>query len=300
MLVKHIAEDGHVFQYRLNPRAKDGQEDFIATRVGVNEASTFFGFCQKHDNEFFSPLEQASFAMRSDQIALLGYRALCRELYHKDAAISSVEMMAKYVKKHPELYSLDKEYEMHLMQIGHSNARSNLAQALEPWKDMISGHNYSELRYYAVEFDSSPVHFCAGAFSPEWDFEGILLQDLSRIEKFYPITFTAWAIGTCACAVFAWHKNADSVCRPYIASLEKINPIRTPNRLLSHAFEFCENVFFKQSWWNGLRRRDRGKLTHRVLSGMPHQSFERGPKSLMDDGLKALLYKSTRIECKFI
>ena len=60
-------------------------------RVGINHASTFSGFCGYHDNVTFAPVEDAPFTATDEQCFLLGYRAMCRELYQKTTALEATK-----------------------------------------------------------------------------------------------------------------------------------------------------------------------------------------------------------------
>ena len=58
-------------------------------RRGLRKASTFKAFCEKHDCSTFAPLETEPFTGTKEQIFLIGYRAICWELYRKIFAIRS-------------------------------------------------------------------------------------------------------------------------------------------------------------------------------------------------------------------
>jgi hypothetical protein len=72
--------------------------------VGTRRASTFTGFCSRHDDAIFAPLEKQVFSGTPEQCFLLGYRALTREIYTKDAAASLVDVRRQADKgKTPEV-----------------------------------------------------------------------------------------------------------------------------------------------------------------------------------------------------
>ena len=82
-----IAKNGHVYSLMkhgplFGRSARDTSH--AVNKVGIKEASTFRGFCSKHDNELFAPIERNPFRATPEQIALLGYRTLCYELLMKE------------------------------------------------------------------------------------------------------------------------------------------------------------------------------------------------------------------------
>jgi hypothetical protein len=256
-------------------------------RIGLNEATTFYGFCDKHDSELFRPLESGTFGFTSEQIALLGYRAICRESYQKDAEIAAGDMLRDAMAVDPDVWNFRQKDRIHqLTRLGRLNARENLASARKLFTEMLNSDSRKALRYFAILFAEPPKYFCSTAFVPEWDFDGNVLQDLGQLEPFHPICFSAWAAEQRSAVVFCWHESADPVCIPFIESLRHMPNHRLGDRILSMAFEISENVVFREDWWENMRQEDQNKLAARVFSGLP--SDPRTAASLLDDGLEAL------------
>ena len=253
--------------------------------IGINKATTFSGFCSTHDTELFSPLESAAFKFEWRQIALLGYRAVCRELYQKDAEIAAADAMRNYMAINPDTIGFHEKDQGHkIMQLARINARTNLTNAKNLYSAMLSDDR--KLRYYAVNFSDAPVYLNSVAFLPEWYFNGRRLQDLSHIKEYKPICFSAWAADGFAAAVFCWHESADDICVPFVDSLRESKADRLANRILSRAFEVSENVVFRGDWWESISEPDRQRIVDRTLSG--GRNVDRKRDSLADDGLMAL------------
>ncbi len=68
-------------------------------RIGWREASTFTGFCAKHDSSTFEPLETAEFTATEEQCFLVGYRALCHEVYQKTGALRADSIIRQMVDR---------------------------------------------------------------------------------------------------------------------------------------------------------------------------------------------------------
>jgi hypothetical protein len=60
MLENFFAENGHVLQIKVTAHVDPVGLLAKPERVGVSKATTFSGFCSKHDAELFSPLERVS------------------------------------------------------------------------------------------------------------------------------------------------------------------------------------------------------------------------------------------------
>jgi hypothetical protein len=289
ILEDFIAHDGHVAQIKITSHVDDDQRihGLLAKpeRVGINQATTFFGFCSAHDSELFRGLETGQFAFHSEQIALLGYRAVCRELYGKDAEIAALDALRNYAAINPDTYAFAEKDRRHkIVRLGRVNARLNLALAKDRYAAILS--TQSELRYYGIKFSAPPVYCNTVAFLPEWDFEGQKLQDLSFIAEYKPICFSAWVADGKAAAIFCWHRLDDNVCVPFIDSLRRVERNQVADRLLSMTLEVSDNVVFREDWWESIRETDRQRLVDRAFNGLGE--FDRTSNCLADDGLNAL------------
>lgn len=82
--LKHISRNGHIYTFLLTLekfiQAKDKAKN-LQELTGINKASTFTGFCKTHDRILFSPIENDDFIATKEQVFLLSYRALSREIY---------------------------------------------------------------------------------------------------------------------------------------------------------------------------------------------------------------------------
>jgi hypothetical protein len=86
-LLKSIADNtNHVkrifvdVEFKLNGKFSAVEED-----IGINEASTFEGFCSKHDTEIFSPIETNKIDYNNNEhLFLLLYRSITREYYESN------------------------------------------------------------------------------------------------------------------------------------------------------------------------------------------------------------------------
>lgn len=95
-----IASSGHVktFSYNADALARNGGKIEIANR-GIRQFSVLNCFCQKHDQELFSAVENESLTFSQKQLLLLHYRALGAELYKKQGLIESLQSHQVHFEK---------------------------------------------------------------------------------------------------------------------------------------------------------------------------------------------------------
>jgi SEC-C motif len=86
-----IAEAGHVLT--VKPIMKDlieSRGNPSPRKIGVNNASVFPGFCNKHDTTLFRPIEGKSLSLDKNTSFLFAYRAIAYERFAKDAQFKGI------------------------------------------------------------------------------------------------------------------------------------------------------------------------------------------------------------------
>src|SRR5215213_9220766 len=89
-----IARDGHVYGFGADFGSLHKHKgELVPELIGVSDASTFTGFCSHHDDRAFAPLEKVPFEATAEQVFLLTYRSVCREVYGSRMAVASVPLL---------------------------------------------------------------------------------------------------------------------------------------------------------------------------------------------------------------
>lgn len=92
--LKIIAQNGHVLQPKFN--IEKGEVELI--QVGVNNASTFPGYCLEHEN-LFCGFETSKEFEWEEHLALQIYRTVCREIVACENQISKIKaLFDDYIK----------------------------------------------------------------------------------------------------------------------------------------------------------------------------------------------------------
>lgn len=274
-----IAEDGHV--YAFTPTLESLIQNNGALRaqlVGVNRASAFTGFCSTHDTKLFAPLELYDFTASQEQCFLLAYRAYAREIYTKKAAAASAKVNAQLDRGHPIEKQLLVQSFSAVYNVGLNAALNDIAHHQPRFDTLLLSGDFSTVRAYVVTFDCPPPVMCSGAFSPEQDFEGNLLQDLNDLSKVPSIiSATSFYGGQHGHFVLVWLLDGDAVCVPFVKSLASIPDAELSSALVRFMFEFIENVHISPAWWNSLSESHRTALEARMLaSANPAQGRRAG------------------------
>jgi len=265
-----IAEKGHVlgFVFSLENMIKNNGV-LQPQLVGINNASTFTGFCSNHDNALFSSVEKHLFTGSQEQCFLLAYRALARESYTKLAASVSAENhsnldQGRSISEQMRIQAISGLYGA-AVGVGVEDNQHHKAR----FDAILTSQDFSSVRSYIITFDEPPPIMCSGAFSPETDFAGKQLQNLSDYATIpHTISVTSFYGGALGHVVFTWMPEDDPVCMPYIQSLACIPDANLASTLVRIFFETFENIHISPSWWRSLSAEQQKVLIGRMTGSV--------------------------------
>lgn len=290
-----IAENGHVMAFRPDMKTLIETEGKILPKpVGIRKASTFTGFCEYHDESTFERIEKYPFKSEKEQCFLLSYRALCRELFTKKAALESVQINRQADMGQPLDVQKEMQFFVSFNEAALKKSFQELSDRKEKYDKSLILKDYSDFTYYGIFLDKLPEVLCSGGFAPEFDFEGNMLQDYINLHKdlesFY---FSLIPLEDLGLALFGWIERKNSPCIEFIQSLHALySKGEIGNALVRFIFDSFENTFFRISWWEALSQNERDSLQNRILSGALK---ERNKDCLIDDGLRTVNWNVSSI-----
>ena len=220
---------------------------------GVRHASTFTGFCTKHDDTVFAPLEKVPFTGTSEQCFLLAYRALARELYLKKGIL-------RFWDTRSSKLSLERGIPKELVLApvadflkGTTKAKSDMESHKLEYDHALLAQEYDAVKAYVVELSRPPPVMCSGGIFPEHTFNGERLQVLGNgSRRPSQICFSSFADTASGFIVFAWLDDGLDHCDRLVDSLQELPDSDLSDSLLRFIFECCENVHIHPCWWESL------------------------------------------------
>ena len=293
-----IARNGHVYSFVLSLENIFKNEGVVIPElVGLSRASTFTGFCKIHDNSIFAPVEKQPFSLMQEQCFLLGYRALAREIFTKQASASFMEVRQEVDRRMP----FDNQM---LIQFQNCYAKDGLAAGLRDlecykaiYDQVLLEKTFDRVRAYIIEFNSPPTVMCSGGIFPEQDFEGQNLQDVADTEQIpHFLNFTSFYEGHYGAVVFMWLPESDHTCKRFVNSLARVPDSLLTDTLLRLFFEFCENIHMQPEWWDNLSKDTQRSLTQRLPASANLES-DRKAECLTDDGVRFQPWPVLRRRC---
>lgn len=180
-----IARHGEVYQVVANPWAKDESQLLELKLRGVAQASTFNGFCKKHDASLFSAIENHPFTGTPEQVFLLMYRIIAKELALKQAQEDQTEQLkileAAKLGVPPE--KLIPTWFGENYETGVALGVREILREKELMDQWFLKSDFSNIAACIIRCGRRPDLVCSGCFAPHFDFAGQRLQQTSVTEQ---------------------------------------------------------------------------------------------------------------------
>lgn len=281
-----IAYNGHVYKVSANISSlKKNKGRLIFEKYGINKVSTFLGFCKKHDNELFEPIDNNFLIPTDQQVLLYAYRSLCRELFVSENALELVNNQLEKGINQDAIKNMLSGYV-----IGKSFGLKNLKRHKHEYDKALINKSYSDIKYVIFQSSQEPIIAFSGIFYPDFDFLGRQLQNLAdQTRDLELLTFCSAPIENGWAYLFAWHKTSSKVCVDFMRSLatmihEDIDSLR--DYLFRLAITNCENLAISPKWWEELDEDKKEKIIDRTTSIA--DIFSVTEQSYLMDGLEGI------------
>jgi len=308
--LSRIAKNGHVYTFFPDHLTMLKGGELTARLVGVKNASTFTGFCGFHDNQTFEPIEKHAFLPNQEQAFLLGYRAICRELFGKRAQLELIPFSRQLDRGQPLAAQIKWQDHINYWTIGVQRGMQDFQYHKSLYDDALLGSDYSDVRFYILELDGCPNFMCCGGVQPDYDFAGKQLQSLvdqqlrhklpssigsnldevtreilSTREISDAVAFSVIATDGGGAVVFTWIGESQ-VCEQLVSSLDSLTDPEIPHAVVRFAFRNFENIFASPSWWESLDNAIKRTLLLRQRYGGFLDVMN--PSCMADDGVRAV------------
>ncbi len=250
-------ESGHVLSFY--PSDADENGHFKLQRVGWNVASTFRGFCDKHDSTLFVDLEKRPFVSDPKQCFLVGYRALVHELHQKSAAARARPILYDLERGLPMTNQMALRHYLNVSQEGNNKGISDLRHMKKLYDAAWKANDYSRIHSLIVTFEGNLDVASTGLVHPNFDTEGLALQDIARAKLAEGLAIGVVATDTGGAVVFSWPVEY-KVPRNFAESLASLDDDNLCGYIVEFMFYYIENTYFSPSWWEVLSSEQRNRL----------------------------------------
>lgn len=261
--LRRIAKDGEVYQVKADPYAERYDELMKMSRRGVSAVSTFRGFCARHDAEIFDPIENHEFAMTKEQVFLLMFRTVAKELFLKKIQQEGITqvMELEAAKAGASVDQLRPTAFGQIYEDGVGLGVDELHVDKQRMDRMLVERDFSEIEYCVVRCGRTPSLVCSGYYSPFFDFGGDRLQQDSQVQrKLNSLYCNVIAKNRGGWIILAYFKDEADGPRQLIQSLLSTGQPDAAAAWL--AMVHFENSAYGIDWWDALP----GEVRKRVLT----------------------------------
>jgi hypothetical protein len=268
--LKTIAVDSHVMGTKVNlSELHKSQGKVTLHRVGINTASTFTGFCAHHDKTLFAPLEDHPIVLNDEQLFLLAYRSIARELFAKEISANTADFMHGADRGHDPFLQVMMQYLATEFSSGVDLALKELQSIKAKMDGMLAARDFSKLKHFVIEFSQQPEVLVSATTQPDFDFDGEKLQDFGSTDiEMSHIIFNSIAYDNRGAFVFTWIEEHGEICRKFIESLAKLDEKEMANALIRFSYSYAENTWASPNWWDSIGSEVKKDISDRLQHGL--------------------------------
>jgi len=278
-----IAENNEVFVPSSKySDVKRSNGRIVFRRLPIRGVSTFRGFCKRHDNEIFRPIDDNLLVPTNEQALLYAYRALGREIAAKRDALRNFEAQLEK----PGLTGATRQLILGVV-MGSRQGIKDLMRQKDFFERSHRDGAFDDIRYVAFCAKTRPSIVFSGGLFPETGFYREKLQNLIGGEldlllfSFAPMK-DGWAF------LFTWHRESDRSSEAFLGSLAYAH--RTSDRfedlLFGMILSGCENLAIAPQWMASRSPDEVRKLEAAMTSGA--NIFENQDMRNVIDGVKGI------------
>jgi len=237
-----IARDRHVYTFRQDLMSTLDREPLRPRLVGFRVASTFTGFCSRHDTELFRALETEGFTGTPEQCLLLACRSTCRELYAKQGTLALEETLRQLDRGRPLAVQQAVQARMSGLLAGTALAMEDLRTLKVKMETCILASESATVHAYVIFLGTLPELMVSAMLNPEYDFDGRVLQSFASRSPLEWLSFSVIATDTGGAVVVTW-LGQSPVADRLVDSLNSISDSEVGDAIVRLAFEMSEDVY---------------------------------------------------------
>lgn len=236
--LKLISPDGNLYKIEFNLYTST----FQMVKTGINKFSTFYGFCNIHDNNLFKIIDKIGNSelinnpIINEICYLSFYRLIIQEKYKKTTNLKSNPEISKILQN--ANISLND-----LLSIGQNLALIDIARIENMIFKAIKEKKYSKIKYKIYKFHELPISF-GFTFMPECV---VNEENISKADSFKPkASMSFFSLHTIKnkYIIVCWLTPDNKICSNFL------NQFIDKYSLLKFCMFNSENNAYNQLWWD--------------------------------------------------
>jgi hypothetical protein len=255
---KDYASNGHVYHFEPIAGTRDEDKRLWPDLIGINNATTFTGFCDVHDSATFAPIETVPYQNSAEQKFLFHFRAFAQDYYGRAHRFKAIEMALEELARQSPTENTERLNET--VKLNRHDLRE-----MEPYKlryeQCLVNKNWSSIDGLACRGEIRPDVFATQFFAPRKDFQGNIIQDTKTSAPLNWASLTVTASNNNAIVLLCGEKGSTTL-RVMADSLLKVPQPNRTTVVLTYIFCYFENFILLPSWWESLTRETQAKFVN--------------------------------------
>ncbi|KKK41936.1 hypothetical protein LCGC14_1400970 [marine sediment metagenome] len=232
--------------------------------VGINSASTFFGFCNNHDTTVFSEIENLDYNKTLEQNFLYAYRACALEYVKKTEACNHQKNMIKR-------YRNSQYYDMlNFILISTQQGFKEISEFLEifsvEFKKPKSNRNLNIIntRIFYLPYES--LIAVNSLLTIHYDFQEVLINDLSDPSRRpAPIFLNVFPQKGKTIILFSYLSVDINVYKSILSELGTFSNSKIEHFFSNLIIVHCENLFMSPQKYNNIPNKMRKLIVSKFI-----------------------------------
>lgn len=296
-LLRKIARNGHVYGFAMDFGAYVSSQGFPPPRLmGIGRASTFTGFCAKHDDQLFADIEKGPIQSTERHACLIAYRALCVELFAKEGAVLLDQHLSEMDRGLSVPGQIALQEQNAGRKIGLSIVLKEIRGRKQRYDEILKEEDFTNVRYCVIWLEQPPDIMCSSCTNPKWDFAGKRIQNLADLNTpAQAVAASLLASRQHGCVFFSWLAEDEGACTKLVGSLLGLPRDRIPDAIVRFVLSSFENQFWRPDWWEALAGEAQDALIQRFHDAINPFTLVR-PNYLCEDRWSVVDWQMTRVE----
>ncbi|MBT3865820.1 hypothetical protein HOF78_01810 [Candidatus Woesearchaeota archaeon] len=243
-ILNKISEDGDIIQIN----------NCGAELVGRGKATTFKGFCSKHDSALFLPIEQIDFEPKNEeQCFLYAYRSIAKEIMAKKSVISEMKEFIKIKgNNYPSINNLI---------MGNEVGLNDLGKIKEKLDHCLINSKFGGIKTKLVILDRDYSVAVSSCFYPVYDFKGKMINNLEDYKSIpQPMIFTIFPQNGKTYILLSYLSN-DSKMEEFTKQMSEFSDAEVNTVVNNLIVLYCENFVLSPKKWSAMSEQEKKEMT---------------------------------------
>ncbi|MDT0123887.1 hypothetical protein Q9R46_14595 [Paenibacillus sp. RRE4] len=253
-ILNRISKNGHVFKIETKG-TRDGSQSTLE-KISKNKASTFFGFCDKHDTELFRDIEVKGYIGSPIQDFLFAFRAHSIEHHKKIRQLQTTKNLFKEIPS--AMVNPDSVYPYRVAQLDVRDHQLDYSYFREHF--LMGEYNVVKTIRYTLNYE---VRFSASSsFTVKHDLNGKTLNDIHGlgIEKMPSIFLNVFPAEGKTHILISYLLADEAIYKEYFEQIRILPEKELLNYLNFLIIEYTENVFFDPDFIGEMSQKQKDSL----------------------------------------